>query len=192
MNYGYGKTFHLKDGFTALNGCIQYYKITFGDGVKLALTEEEKKEIKDLTLADVVVAQQAQANYLRVLETLRTYGGQPIITKVAEKEIEFTLEQPNVYGKNEPQQVSAKYAENGAVDGVTEEKFHFQAEAVEKIVELFSNVKTVALAVNTDEGYKPADKADGVDLTKAIIEDKENAGSFGVTAKNVEVKEVLF
>ena len=184
MNYGYGKTFHLKDGFTALNGCIQYYKIIFGDDVKLALAEEEKKEIKDLTLADVVVAQQAQANYLRVLETLRTYGGQPIITKVAEKEIEFTLEQPNVYGENKPQQVSAKWD--------ADEDFPHQAQAVAKIVELFSKVKTVALAVNTDEGYKPADKADGVDLTKAIVEDKENAGSFGVTAENVEVKEVLF
>ena len=137
MNYGYGKTFHLKDGFTALNGCVQYYKLTFGEGIDFTYAAADESE------EEIAKEAASQAAFLRALEVLRTYGGQPIITKVAAHELEFTLEQANVYGKNAPQQVSAKYAENGAVEGVSTEDFHFQAEAVEKIKDLFANVKAV-------------------------------------------------
>ena len=78
MDYGFGKTYRLENGFTALNGCIQYYKVEF---TNVSLTEG----------AD------AQANYLRALEVLRTYGGQPIITKVEGKKIKITI---NTYIKN--------------------------------------------------------------------------------------------
>ena len=188
MNYGYGKTFHLKDGFTALNGCVQYYKVTFGNDV--VLVASAPADPKKPTLAEVKDIMAAQANYLRALEVLRTYGGQPIITKVAAHELEFTLEQANVYGKNAPQQVSAKYAENGAVEGVSTEDFHFQAEAVEKIEELFANIKTVALKIA--DGFDGAALADGVELAKAIVEDEAGAKPFAIAENGVEVKEVLF
>lgn len=187
MNYGYGKTFHLKDGFTALNGCVQYYKVTF-DAVDL--TAAAPADPKNPTLAEVKDIMQAQANYLRALEVLRTYGGQPIITKVEGKVLEFTLEQPNVYGHNEPQQVSAKWGENQ--DPAVTEKFHYEADAKAKIEELFANVKSVALAVNTADGYKTTDKADGVELAKAIVEDKTPANIKSFKTASVDIKEVLF
>lgn len=109
MDYGFGKTYRLENGFTALNGCIQYYKVEF---TNVSLTDG----------AD------AQANYLRALEVLRTYGGQPIITKVAGKVIEFTLEQANVYGDASKKQPSEK---------------DLIVDAQNKIKSLFANIKAV-------------------------------------------------
>lgn len=106
-NYeGLDKQYNLPAAFTALNGTIQYYEVTF-------------------TNVDVAAD---QANLLRALEVLRTRGGQPIITKVDGKTIYFTLEQANVFGKNEPQQVSKK---------------DLIADAEQEIKDLFANVLAV-------------------------------------------------
>lgn len=139
-DYSFGKTYRLKDGYTALNGCVQYYTVEFNS---VAITAPEPVEGEENYETKLAAYKAAQANFLRALEVLRTYGGQPIVTQANEKILKFTLEQANVYGKNVPQQVSAKYAENGAVEGVSTEDFHFQAEAVEKIKDLFANVKAV-------------------------------------------------
>lgn len=123
MDYGFGKTYTLPNNFTALNGCVQYYTVIFTnvvvDKTQTTLTTDAKK-------AD------AEANLLRALEVLRTYGGQPIITSVDNKTIKFTLEQANVYGnasKTQPSaknlsndasvQIEALFANLKAVDGVT-------------------------------------------------------------------------
>ena len=101
-----GKTYTIPAKFTALNGTIQYYKLTAG---------------VDL-VAEGEGAAAAQANLLRVLEVLRTYGGQPVITKAEGKVVEFTLEQANVYGKD-VEAAAAKieeiFGEAKAVDGAT-------------------------------------------------------------------------
>lgn len=89
MDYGFGKTYTLPGKFTALNGCVQYYTVVF---TNVSLTEGED----------------AQANYLRALEVLRSYGAQPIITSVEDKTLRFTLEQANVYGDAAKKQPSAK------------------------------------------------------------------------------------
>jgi len=142
MDYGFGKTFRLKDGFTALNGCVQYYKLTFGDGIDFtyAAADDSKEEIAKEAAS--------QAAFLRALEVLRTYGGQPIITKAEENVLEFTLEQANVYGKG---------LKDGGVEQVS--KKDLIDEAKDKIVALFDGLKT------------PADVAYG--LTKANVEVKE-------------------
>ena len=117
MDYGFGKTYTLPNKFTALNGCVQYYTVVFTnvvvDKTKLALDTDAKK---------------AEANLLRALEVLRTYGGQPIITVVDNKTIKFTLEQANVYGNASKTQPSAK---NLLID------------AKAQIEALFANLKTV-------------------------------------------------
>lgn len=106
MDYGFGKTYTIPAKFTALNGTIQYYKLTAG---------------VDL-VAEGDGAAAAQANLLRVLEVLRTYGGQPVITKAEGKVVEFTLEQANVYGKD-AEAAAAKieeiFGDAKAVDGAT-------------------------------------------------------------------------
>ena len=121
MDYGFGKTYTLPNKFTALNGCVQYYTVVFTnvvvDKTQSALDTDAKK---------------AEANLLRALEVLRTYGGQPIITVVDNKTIKFTLEQANVYGdasKTQPSaknlltdanaQIEALFANLKAVDGST-------------------------------------------------------------------------
>ena len=98
MEY-YTKKFELPGRFTALNGAIQYFKV--------------KTNAK---LADGSAV--AQANYLRVLEVLRSRGAQPIITSVEDEEgeegkglVRFTIEQPWVYGARGPMQVSAHFGE---------------------------------------------------------------------------------
>lgn len=123
MDYGFGKTYTLPNKFTALNGCVQYYTVVFTnvvvDKTQSALNTDAKKA-------------EAEANLLRVLEVLRTYGGQPIITVVDNKTIKFTLEQANVYGdasKTQPSaknlltdaktQIEALFANLKAVDGLT-------------------------------------------------------------------------
>ena len=123
MDYGFGKTYTLPNKFTALNGCVQYYTVVFThvvvDKTQSALNTDAKKA-------------EAEANLLRALEVLRTYGGQPIITVVNNKTIKFTLEQANVYGdasKTQPSaknlltdanaQIEALFANLKAVDGST-------------------------------------------------------------------------
>lgn len=117
MDYGFGKTYTLPNKFTALNGCAQYYTVVFTnviiDKTQFSLDTDAKK---------------AEANLLRVLEVLRTYGGQPIITTVDNKTLKFTLEQANVYGDASKKQPSAK-------DLLTD--------AEDQIEALFANLKAV-------------------------------------------------
>lgn len=119
MDYGFGKTYTLPNKFTALNGCVQYYTVVFTnvvvDKTQSALDTDAKKA-------------EAEANLLRALEVLRTYGGQPIITVVDNKTIKFTLEQANVYGDASKTQPSAK---------------NLLANAEDQIEALFANLKAV-------------------------------------------------
>lgn len=119
MDYGFGKTYTLPNKFTALNGCVQYYTVVFTnvvvDKTQSALNTDAKKA-------------EAEANLLRALEVLRTYGGQPIITVVDNKTIKFTLEQANVYGDASKTQPSAK---------------NLLTDAEAQIVALFANLKAV-------------------------------------------------
>ena len=119
MDYGFGKTYTLPNKFTALNGCIQYYTVVFTnvvvDKTQSALDTDAKKA-------------EAEANLLRALEVLRTYGGQPIITVVDNKTIKFTLEQANVYGDASKTQPSAK---------------NLLTDAKTQIEALFANLKAV-------------------------------------------------
>lgn len=122
MDYGFGKTYTLPNKFTALNGCIQYYTVVFTNVVVDKTQSELDTDAKKA---------EAEANLLRALEVLRTYGGQPIITVVDNKTIKFTLEQANVYGdasKTQPSaklltdanaQIEALFANLKAVDGST-------------------------------------------------------------------------
>lgn len=119
MDYGFGKTYTLPNKFTALNGCVQYYTVVFTnvvvDKTQSALNTDAKKA-------------EAEANLLRALEVLRTYGGQPIITVVDDKTIKFTLEQANVYGNASKTQPSAK---------------NLLTDAKAQIEALFANLKAV-------------------------------------------------
>lgn len=119
MDYGFGKTYTLPNKFTALNGCAQYYTVVFTnviiDKTQSSLDTDAKKA-------------KAEANLLRVLEVLRTYGGQPIITTVDNKTLNFTLEQANVYGDASKKQPSAK---------------KLLADAKTQIEALFANLKAV-------------------------------------------------
>lgn len=119
MDYGFGKTYTLPNKFTALNGCVQYYTVVFTnvvvDKTQPALDTDAKKA-------------EAEANLLRALEVLRTYGGQPIITVVNNKTIKFTLEQANVYGDASKTQPSAK---------------NLLTDAKAQIEALFANLKAV-------------------------------------------------
>lgn len=119
MDYGFGKTYTLPNKFTALNGCVQYYTVEFTnvvvDKTQSTLDTDAKKA-------------EAEANLLRALEVLRTYGGQPIITAVNNKTIKFTLEQANVYGNASKTQPSAK---------------NLLTDAATQIKALFANLKAV-------------------------------------------------
>lgn len=119
MDYGFGKTYTLPGKFTALNGCVQYYTVVFTNVV----IDKDHSSMNTEALKA-----QAQANLLRALEVLRTYGGQPIITSVDNKTLKFTLEQANVYGDASKVQPSAK---NNVED------------AKAKIEALFANLKAV-------------------------------------------------
>lgn len=124
MDYGFGKTYTLPGKFTALNGCVQYYTVEF---TNVVVDENDSSANTEKLKAA------ARANFLRALEVLRTYGGQPIITSVSGKTIKFTLEQANVYGDASKVQPSAKdliedakakikalFTDLKAVDGVTD------------------------------------------------------------------------
>ena len=104
MDYGFGKTYTLPGKFTALNGCVQYYTLVF---TNVALTSD-KVITDESSEADKLEVATAQANLLRALEVLRSYGAQPVITAVEEKTLKFTLEQANVYGDAAKKQPSAK------------------------------------------------------------------------------------
>lgn len=119
MDYGFGKTYTLPNKFTALNGCVQYYTVVFTNVVVDKTQSELDTDAKKAN---------AEANLLRALEVLRTYGGQPIITVVDNKTIKFTLEQANVYGDASKTQPSAK---------------NLLADAKTQIEALFANLKTV-------------------------------------------------
>ena len=119
MDYGFGKTYTLPNKFTANNGCVQFYTVVFTNVV----VDETQSSLS--TEADKA---EARANFLRALEVLRTYGGQPIITSVDNKTIKFTLEQANVYGDASKEQPSAKDLIEDAQD---------------KIEALFANLKAV-------------------------------------------------
>lgn len=119
MDYGFGKTYTLPGKFTALNGCVQYYTIVF---TNVTIDKDHSSMNTEALKAE------AQANLLRALEVLRTYGGQPIITSVDEKTLKFTLEQANVYGDASKVQPSAK-------NNVTDAKAKIEA--------LFANLKAV-------------------------------------------------
>lgn len=119
MDYGFGKTYTLPNKFTALNGCVQYYTVVF---TNVVVDETQSSLSIDADKAA------ARANFLRALEVLRTYGGQPIITSVDNKTIKFTLEQANVYGDASKVQPSAKDLLN---------------DAKAKIEALFANLKAV-------------------------------------------------
>jgi hypothetical protein len=126
MDYGFGKTYRLPAGYENNNGCTQYYEVEFKN---VDLVAAAPVDPKNPTEEEIAAHKEAQANLLRALEVLRTYGGQPIITKVEGKTIKFTLEQANVYGlglkDGGKEQVSAKWDE-GKVNS-------FADEAVEKI-----------------------------------------------------------
>ncbi len=92
MNYGFGKTYKMDSMFTALNGCAFFYELTAN--VDLVAAE-------DATDVEKAVA---EANMLRVLETLR--GAQPVLVSAAGKVLKFTLEQAYTFGDNKVQQVS--------------------------------------------------------------------------------------
>lgn len=154
MDYGFGKTYTLPGKFTALNGCIQYYKLTAG----VNLVAAEPVDAKNPTAAEIKAMAEAQANYLRVLEILRTYGGQPVITKAEGKVVEFTLEQANVYGKAGQMQPSEKDLIN---------------EAKAKIAELFGEVKAVVLKVDENGHILGEDAENETTKLFASVEIKE-------------------
>lgn len=131
MDYGFGKTYTIPAKFTALNGTIQYYKLTAGVDLVYVAADETEAELKK--------AADAQANLLRVLEVLRTYGGQPVITKAEGKVLEFTLEQANVYGKPGQMQVSEKDMIADAVERIT--AIFGEAKAVDGTTKLFDAVE---------------------------------------------------
>lgn len=109
FNEYYTKKFELPGKFTAMNGAIQYFELT----ASVALDE------------DTAVS---QANYLRVLEVLRSRGAQPIITHVDGEKLGFTLEQTWVYGKRGAFQVSDR---------------DLKADAVADIEDAFAGVKAL-------------------------------------------------
>lgn len=135
MDYGFGKTYTLPGKFSALNGCVQYYTVVF---TNVTIDKDHSSMNTEALKAE------AQANLLRALEVLRTYGGQPIITSVDNKTLKFTLEQANVYGDASKVQPSAK-------DNIEDAKAQIEA--------LFANLKAVdgstsfACTATVEEAY---------------------------------------
>lgn len=119
MDYGFGKTYTLPSKFVNLNGAFQTITVVF---TNVVVDETQSSLSTDADKAE------ARANYLRALEVLRTYGGQPIVTSVNNKTIKFSLEQANAYGDASKEQPSAKDLIEDAQD---------------KIEALFANLKAV-------------------------------------------------
>ena len=153
FNEYYTKKFDLPGRFTAMNGAIQYFELT----ASVALDENTKA---------------SQANYLRVLEVLRSRGAQPIITHVDGKKLGFTLEQTWVYGERGPMQVSAHYEDGEA----TEEKklAGLTAGAVADIEDAFAGVK----ALKEEDGKI----VDADEALFASVEVKTTIGSLNANA----------
>ena len=148
FNEYYTKKFELPGKFTAMNGAIQYFELT----ASVALDE------------DTAVS---QANYLRVLEVLRSRGAQPIITYVEGAKLGFTLEQTWVYGARGALQVS-EHSEEGKAD--EEKKLAGLTDgAVADIKAAFENVKALK---EVDGEIVDADEA-----LFASVEVKTTAGS---------------
>ena len=148
FNEYYTKKFDLPGRFTALNGAIQYFELT----ASVALDENTAV---------------SQANYLRVLEVLRSRGAQPIITHVDDTKVGFTLEQTWVYGARGALQVSEHYEEGKADE---EKKLaKLTADAVADIKAAFENVKALK---EVDGEIVDDDKA-----LFASVEVKTTAGS---------------
>lgn len=143
MNYGFGKTYRFKDGFTALNGCVQYYELTVAVDVDSQAKYEAIVDKANPTEAEIEAVEEAKANLLRTLEVLRTYGGQPIITKVEGPVVKFTLEQANVYGKSISDGTTGQVSDKDLIN-----------DAKWKIAKLFNNVKTIDLEWKTVDGER--------------------------------------
>ena len=132
FNEYYTKRFDLPGRFTAMNGAIQYFKLTVPGVVFDYKAADDSKE-------EALKAAVSQANYLRALEVLRTRGPQPIITSVEGGEIRFTVEQTWAFGDSDKKQVSEHYKDGEATE---EKKLAGLKEDAEKDIEaLFANIK---------------------------------------------------
>ena len=165
FNQYYTKKFDLPGRFTALNGAIQYFKLTS----KVALTAAEPEDADNPTVKEAKAIAAAQGNYLRILEVLRSNGAQPIITSVDDKTLEFTLEQTWVYGERGPKQVSAHYGEivdeaTGERSGLVEDAYAGLVDgAVKDITAFFKGIKAL--------------EAKGDKIEEIVLEDKEGDDS---------------
>jgi hypothetical protein len=129
-NYAKDKSFGIPAAFTALNGAVQTFEVSFVAEDAPVLVVEPKFEEKDgvEVMVNAKEVKLAQDNLLRVLEVLRSNGAQPIITAVEEKKVTFTVEQVHVYGLSGERQVHGR---------------DFQAEAKEVIEGLFEKLVSV-------------------------------------------------
>lgn len=148
MDYGFGKTYRFGPAWTALNGSIQYYTVEAGVALRVEPEFDEKtKEIKNL---DEI--KEAQANLLRFVEILKTYGAQPVIAKVEGKKLQFCLEQPNVFGLSIQDGATGQVSEYTAEERIENakakiEKVFGEAKAVDGETKLFSKVVSVDYAI---------------------------------------------
>ncbi len=99
-NYAEDKRFEIPAVFTAMNGAAQTFRVAFEEVV--LFVEPVYEEVDgEKVMKNAEEVNLAQANLLRVLEILRSNGAQPIITKVEEKAVVFTVEQTYVYGNRD-------------------------------------------------------------------------------------------
>lgn len=98
--YAKDKRFEIPSAFTALNGAAQTFEVVAN--VALAYKPADDSD------AELIKAEVAQRNLLRVLEVLRSNGAQPIITSVVGDKVTFTVEQTWVHGVRGDMQVSAR------------------------------------------------------------------------------------
>ena len=156
MHYGFGITFSLENKFTALNGSIQYYKVA----AKVDLVAAAPADVKNPTVAEQIAHAVAQANYLRLLEALRTLGGQPVIVAAEGKEVQFTLEQPNVYGDNSIKQVSRHSFVEESVEAIkkifADESCGFEMKALKAESEEIEDIKDLVI-VEAEEALVDVD-----------------------------------
>ena len=156
FNEYYTKKFGLPGAFTAMNGAIQYFELT----AKVALEAAAPADPEHPTVEEAKAIAAAQANYLRVLEVLRSRGAQPVITYVNGETLGFTLEQTWVYGERGPMQVSEHFYVDDEYKTALE---GLEAGAVKDITEAFTGVKAL--------------EAKGDKIEEIVVEDKEGANS---------------